>query len=395
MFGRFQAGFSLLLGLSLYVGGTAATGCVMKGTTTNFVTIKTTDGCRSTSTTLVLARESLDFTIWVNGDVHAAKITFKFGSTCSAKMGVGLFGSERKPLLEFSEGTFFPFEVKGALSTSALVFNPDVNSQFKKEFPCSNAFSKRNATHFSLDVAIEWTGEAPDLDVKFHDATIFEYTTSEILAIVGITVAAALGVLLLIAGIAGAVFACRHFKWLCWSGRGKTAPVAQPAVKTAGSRHSQRPSKATATHAPLLPTPTTITPLSRGLTVRDEPPPPTVEQPPAGGKKKKQEPSTITHSIGLTCHDDPPPRRPLGPPFKPNAAKKTVERCGTKTADAFGLHVHDEAPPKTPKRPKSAGLTVQDKSEPTKTVRTGATVVTEEGSKPSKESAPSAPSGSK
>ncbi|KAI6227250.1 hypothetical protein M3Y99_01272800 [Aphelenchoides fujianensis] len=390
MVGRPQAAFSLLLVLALFVGGAAGAGCVMKGTADNVVTIKTTDDCRSTSTTLVLARESLDFTIWVNGAVHKAKTSFKFGSGCNAKAEVEPEFIDNNPALTFNGKSPMSFDVKGALSTSALVFSPLANNKFEKEFSCSNAFSKRNATHFSLHVAIEWTGEAPNLDIKFENAAVFEYTTGEILTIAGLSIAGGVGVLLLI-GIAAGVFACRRFKWLCWSGRGKTAPLVEPAVKTAGSRRSQRAAKAAATPAPLLPTPTpaTITPLSRGLTVRDEPPPPTV------GGKKKQEPSTITHSIGLTCHDDPPPRRPIGPPSKPNAAKKTVEGCGTKTADAFGLHVHDEAPPKTPKRPKSAGLTVHDKSEPTKTVWTGATVVTEEGSKPSKESAPSAPSGSK
>ncbi|KAI6220970.1 hypothetical protein M3Y99_01575200 [Aphelenchoides fujianensis] len=347
MFGRLQAEFSLLLAFLLFAGA-AATGCVMKGTTENFVTIKTAQDCRSTSRTLVLARESLDFTVRPNGDVHASKITFKFGSSCSAKMDVVFVsgsGGKKTPKVEFNGKTFLfwessmQFEVKGALNTSALVFSSFWSKELKKT-----------------------------------------------------------GFFLVVGALVGGVFACRHFKWLCWSGRGKTAPVAQPAVKTAGSRRSQRTAKAAAAPAPLLPTPTptTITPLSRGLTVHDEPPPPTVEHPPAGGKKKKAEPSTITHSIGLTCHDDPPPRRPLGPPSKPNAAKKKEEGCGTKTADAFGLHVHDEPPPpKTPKRSKSAGLTVQDKSEPTKTVWTGATVVTEEGSKPSKESAPSGPSGSK
>ncbi|KAI6239468.1 hypothetical protein M3Y99_00564400 [Aphelenchoides fujianensis] len=367
MLGRFQAGFSLLLGLSLFAGGAAGTACVRKGRTENFVILKITDGCRSSSSTLVLARESLDFTVRTDGDVHAAKITFKFGSMCSAEGNVAAeYGADKKPILGFSEGTPLPFNVKGTLSTSALDFTS--GEKPKKTFSCSNPFSKRNATHFSLDVA---------------------YTTNEILGLVGITVAGGVGVLLLIGGVAGGVWACYRFKWLCWSGRGKTAPVAQPAVKTAGSRRSQRAAKSAATPAPLLPTPTpaTITPLSRGLTVRDEPPPPTVEQPAVGGKKKA-EPSTITHSIGLTCHDDPPPRRPLGPPSKP---KKKEEGCGTKTADAFGLHVHDEPPPpKTPKRPKSAGLTVHDKSQPTKTVWTGATVVSEG---PSKESDPSAPSG--
>ncbi|KAI6227263.1 hypothetical protein M3Y99_01274200 [Aphelenchoides fujianensis] len=359
MVGRPQAGFSLLLVLALFVGGAASADCVMKGRTENYVTIKTTDDCRSTSTTLVLAREFLDFTIRTDGEVHPSKITFKFGSTCSATAGVQpTFALDKNPVLGFDVGTPLPFDVKGTLSTYALDFTS--GEKPKKTFACSKPFGKRNATHFSLDVA---------------------YTTGELVTIVGLSIAGGVGVLLLI-GIAAGVFACRRFKWLCWSGRGKTAPVAEPAVKTAGSRRSQRAAKAAATPAPLLPTPTpaTITPLSRGLTVYDEPPPPTV------GKKKKQEPSTITHSIGLTCHDDPPPRRPIGPPSKP---KKTVEGCGTKTADAFGLHVHDEAPPKTPKRPKSAGLTVQDKSQPTKTVWTGATVVTEEGSKPSKESASS------
>ncbi|KAI6242317.1 hypothetical protein M3Y99_00246800 [Aphelenchoides fujianensis] len=395
MFGRLQAGFSLLFVFSLFVGGAAGTDCVLQSTTANYVIIKTAQDCRSTSRTLVLARESLDFTVRPNGDVHEAKITFTFGSTCRAKMEVVFVSSSGKktPKVEFNGESTMSFGVKGALSPSALVFSPLADDTIKKEFPCSNPFYQRNATHFSLDVALEWEGEAPNLDIQFENASLFEYTASEILTIVGITVAAALGFFLVVGGIAGAVFACRHFKWLCWSGRGKTAPVAQPAVKTAGSRRSQRATKTAAPPAPLLPTPTptTITPLSRGLTVRDEPPPPTVEQPPAGGKKKA-EPSTITHSIGLTCHDDPPPRRPLGPPSKPNAAKKTAERCGTKTADAFGLRVHDDQPPKTPKRAKSAGLTVQDKSEPTKTVWTGATVVTEA---PSKESAPSGPSGSK
>ncbi|KAI6232794.1 hypothetical protein M3Y99_00990900 [Aphelenchoides fujianensis] len=341
MLGRLRAGFSLLLVLSLFIGGAAGTGCVRKGTTDNYVTLKTTDDCRSASTSLVLAREAVDFTIRPNGDVHAAQITFKFGSTCSATGKVAPeFALDKNPVVGFSGQEPLALDVKGTLSTSALVFSLLYSDTPKKEFPCNNV-----------------------------------------------------GVLLLI-GIAAGVFACRRFKWLCWSGRAKTAPVASPAVKTAGSRRSQRAAKAAASPAPLLPTPTptTITPLSRGLTVRDEPPPPTVEQPAVGGKKEKQEPSTITHSIGLTCHDDPPPRRPIGPPSKP---KKEKECCGTKTADAFGLHVHDEAPPKTPKRPKSAGLTVHDKSEPTKTVWTGATVVTEEGSKPSKESAPSAPFGSK
>ncbi|KAI6239393.1 hypothetical protein M3Y99_00592100 [Aphelenchoides fujianensis] len=384
MIGRLQAGFSLLLVLSLFAGGAASADCVRQSTTANYVTIKTTDDCRSTSTTLVLARESLDFNIRPNGDVHKAKITFKFGSACSAKMEVEPEFIDNNPALTFNGKSPMSFDVKGTLSTTALVFSPLANDEFKKEFPCSNPLSKRNATHFSLDVAVEWEGEAPNLDFKFENAAVFEYTTGELVTIAGLSIAGGVGVLLLIGGIVGGVFACRRFKWLCWSGRGKTAPVAEPAVKTAGSRRSQRAAKAAATPAPLLPTPTpaTITPLSRGLTVRDEPPPPTVEQP-AGGRKKA-EPSTITHSIGLTCHDDPP--------SKP---KKKEECCGTKTADAFGLHVHDEQPPKSPKRPKSAGLTVHDKSEPTKTVWTGATVVTEEGSKPSKESAPSAPSGSK
>ncbi|KAI6239510.1 hypothetical protein M3Y99_00568900 [Aphelenchoides fujianensis] len=383
MVGHLQAGFSLLLVLSLFVGGTAGTDCVRKGTNAYFVLLKTTADCRSTSTTLVLARESLDFTVRTDGEVHAAKITFKFGSSCSAKAGLTpQFDLEKKPVLGF-DGQTFPFDVVGALNSSALVFRSYWKDEPKKDISCSNPFGKRNATHFSLDVAVEWEGEAPNLEIEFHRATVFEYTTNEILGLVGIAIAGGVGVLLVIGGIAAGVFACRHFKWLCWSGRGKTAPVAQPAVKTAGSHRSQRAAKAAATPAPLLPTPTptTITPLSRGLTVRDEPPPATV------GGKKKAEPSTITHSIGLTCHDDPPPRRPLGPPSKP---KKTAEGCGTKTADAFGLHVHDEAPPKTPKRPKSAGLTVQDKSQPTKTVWTGATVVSEG---PSKESDPSAPSG--
>ncbi|KAI6239512.1 hypothetical protein M3Y99_00569200 [Aphelenchoides fujianensis] len=330
MVGRLQAAFSLLLGLSLFVGGAATIDCVRKGRTENFVILKITDGCRSTSTTLVLARESLEFGIQTNGDVHAAEITFKFGSSCSVTAGVQpTFALDTNPVLGF-DGQTFPFDVVGALNSSALVFRSYWKDEPKKDISCSNP-----------------------------------------------------GVLLVLGGIAAGVFACRHFKWLCWSGRGKTAPVAQPAVKTAGSHRSQRAAKAAATPAPLLPTPTptTITPLSRGLTVRDEPPPATV------GGKKKAEPSTITHSIGLTCHDDPPPRRPLGPPSKP---KKTAEGCGTKTADAFGLHVHDEAPPKTPKRPKSAGLTVHDKSQPTKTEWTGATVVSEG---PSKESDPSAPSG--
>ncbi|KAI6226556.1 hypothetical protein M3Y99_01275600 [Aphelenchoides fujianensis] len=298
MVGCLHADFSLLLVLSMFVGGAASADCVMKGRTENYVTIKTTDDCRSTSTTLVLARESLDFTIWVNGAVHKAKTSFKFGSGCNAKAEVEPEFIDNNPALTFNGKSPMSFDVKGALSTSALVFSPLANNKFEKEFSCSNAFSKRNATHFSLHVAIEWTGEAPNLDIKFENAAVFEYTTGELVTIAGLSI--------------------------------------------------------------------------------------------AGG-----EPSTITHSIGLTCHDDPPPRRPIGPPSKPNAAKKTVEGCGTKTADAFGLHVHDEAPPKSPRRPKSAGLTVQDKSEPTKTVWTGATVVTEEGSKPSKESAPSGPSGSK
>ncbi|KAI6242315.1 hypothetical protein M3Y99_00246600 [Aphelenchoides fujianensis] len=379
MFGRLQAGFSLLFVFSLFVGGAAGTDCVSQYSSSRLVTIKTTQDCRSTSTTLVLAREAVGFSIRTNGEVHAAEITFKFGSSCSAK--VKTFAGTSSSLLLFEGGTHLSLNVDGELADSALVFSSPGSEEPKKTFSCAKPFGKRNATHFTLDVAVEWTGAAPNLDVEFLRASVFEYTTGELLTIVGLSIAGGVGVLLLI-GIAASVFACRHFKWLCWSGRGKTAPVAQPAVKTAGSRRSQHAPKTAATPAPLLPTPTptTITPLSRGLTVRDEPPPPTVEQPPAGGKKKA-EPSTITHSIGLTCHDDPPPRRPIGPPSKPNAAKKTAERCGTKTADAFGLQVHDEALPKSPKRPKSAGLTVQDKSEPTKTIWTGATVVTEAPSK--------------
>ncbi|KAI6225281.1 hypothetical protein M3Y99_01358300 [Aphelenchoides fujianensis] len=378
MVGRLQAGFPLLFVFSMFVGGAAAADCVRQSTTANYVILKTTADCRSTSTTLVLARESLDFTVRTNGDVHPSKITFTYGSSCSAKAEttVGVASS----YITFS-GQQMKFSVIGTLNTSALVFSPTGSDESKKTFSCSKPFGKRNATHFTLDVAVEWTGAAPNLDIQFENAAVFEYTTGEILTIAGLSIAGGVGVLLLI-GIAAGVFACRRFKWLCWSDRAKTALVAEPAVKTAGSRRSQRAAKAAATPAPLLPTPTptTITPLSRGLTVRDEPPPPTVEQP------AKAEPSTITHSIGLTCHDDPPPRRPIGPPSK---LTKKEECCGTKTADAFGLHVHDEAPPKSPKRPKSAGLVVQDKSQPTKTVWTGATVVTEEGSKPSKESAPS------
>ncbi|KAI6239498.1 hypothetical protein M3Y99_00567700 [Aphelenchoides fujianensis] len=274
MLGRLQAGFSLLLVLSLFVGGATSTDCVSQYLGSKRVIVKTTDGCRSFSSTLVLAPR--------RGDVGTE------------------YGADKKPVLGFSGQEPLPLDVKGTLSTSALDFTS--GEKPRKTFSCTNPFGKRNASHFTLDVAVEWTGEAPNLDIKFHDATVFEYTTNEILGLVGIAIAGGVGVLLVIGGIAAGVFACRHFKWLCWSGRGKTAPVAQPAVKTAGSRRSQRAAKSAATPAPLLPTPT---------------------------------PTTITHSIGLTCHDDPPPRRPLGPSSKP---KKTAEGCGTKTADAFGLH---------------------------------------------------------